>query len=275
VKFVHLLLVVAVTAPAIPACQRDVDGAPCPCAAGAICCPQLRICHPKSECRAPEVSPAWRWLDIESRNCGSLIDDLEDGSGVICQGSGRVGAWYLFNDGLGTQWPRPTPGTPTPPSRNPSDGSLFAMASTFSHDPSARGNPDIIGALVGVDLQFDGTYYGAYDASAYEGITFRARSKGSSSVAVRINTVDTTLEIFGGSCERDPCPPAAETTVAVTDDWKIFNVPFPALPDGACAAWTCDLPTRRITNIQFQFVEGFADHPVEFWVDDLAFTLLP
>src|SRR5688500_8667533 len=37
--------------------------------------------------------------------CLGLIDDLEDGTGRICEGDGRIGVWYAFNDGTGTQWP--------------------------------------------------------------------------------------------------------------------------------------------------------------------------
>src|SRR5262245_52042672 len=36
-----------------------------------------------------------------------LIDDMEDGDGQILQTMGRIGSWFSYNDGTGTQTPLP------------------------------------------------------------------------------------------------------------------------------------------------------------------------
>ena len=46
--------------------------------------------------------------------CGhGVIDTMEDGDDEICPVEGRIGDWYTFNDGTGTQTP-PTSGEVAP-----------------------------------------------------------------------------------------------------------------------------------------------------------------
>jgi len=73
-------------------------------------------------------------------DCGARIDDMEDGSGRICTGSGRVGAWYAFNDHQkdAVQWPAETPpGTPIamsliPGSRGASTRGMHTFGTGFN-----------------------------------------------------------------------------------------------------------------------------------------------
>jgi hypothetical protein len=106
--------------------------------------------------------------------CGLNLDDLESGTGHICEGvEGRLGVWYAFNDGRGVQWPAPTtPGVPIatsaiPGGRGRSARAIHSYGSGFTD----------WGVGVGFDLAFNGSKYGLYDARAYDGVTFWAKAE--------------------------------------------------------------------------------------------------
>jgi Leucine Rich repeats (2 copies) len=198
----------------------------------------------------------------DARPCssGALIDDMEDGSGRLCGGYGRVGAWYAFNDGLGTQSPAPTtPGTPIPTAEIPGGrGSSQRAMHTFG-----SGFRDW-GAGLGIDLNYDGQSYGSYDASAFNGITFWARSDSPTFVlTVRIATSATTRNTYGGTCLEEPCSPGS-ITFRPGADWTQYWIPFAVLTQSLTSPFEPD----KLTNIQFLVLGGAA---FDFWIDDLSF----
>ena len=187
--------------------------------------------------------------------CGGLIDDLESGSGRICTGSGRIGVWYAFNDGLGEQWPAPTlPGVPISTSEIPGGrgGSTRAMH-TYGQGFAGWG----VG--VGLDFAFDGTSYGSYDASAFDGIRFWARSDTVQKLRVRVSTRPTTIVDYGGTCPAKWCGPHSRD-FDVGASWVELSLPFNDLPQA-------DFLRDELTNLQFMpLVE-----PFDFWIDDVRF----
>lgn len=218
---------------------------------------------------------------IPTRECGSLIDDLDDGTGWICHGDGRVGAWYAYNDGFGVQIPAvEPPGTPILPSAGgvtTNGGREGAMYSFHSYPNPADLQSDAWGAGIGLDLNFDGVVRGVYDASGFTGITFWVRSNLSSSVLVRLNTDTTTPAEYGGSCATEFCG-TWSISIGVGAKWEQVTLPFSTF-----LFWPIDVEQpppvppafdlHRLTNIQFLFVEfppDLADRDI--WLDDLAFT---
>jgi len=190
--------------------------------------------------------------------CGPLIDDIEDGTGRICQGpEGRRGVWYAFNDDVGMQWPAPTtPGvaiatSEIPGGRDDSQRAMHTYGMGYSY----------WGAGIGFDLAFDGTTYGLYDASAYSGVTFWARGTPRRGIDLRISTAKTTLPKYGGACPMDNCPPLFKRLL-LGDDWAQYWVPFSALPG---------LETKKMTNMQFLVEPGYALDSFDFWIDDVSF----
>jgi len=210
--------------------------------------------------------------------CGPLIDDMEDGTGRLCAGAGRVGAWYAYNDGLGVQWPPPgEPGTPILPVELDArrGQSTRAMYSFHSYgDVSQVDGTKGWGAGIGLDLWFDGRTYAAYDASAYTGVSFFARSGRSyTEVQLRVNSVDTTLDAYGGTCPKEFCNTYAKPFY-VTDEWVEYRVAFADLhPYLAEPLAPTVLRTDRLTNLQFLFVR-FApgvSTDADVWIDDVRF----
>lgn len=116
-----------------------------------------------------------------------LVDDFEDGDGLVSPIGGRNGAWFVFNDGTGVQ--SPEPGIETLPEPNAEGG--------FSLQTSGDGFV-LFGAGVGASLAFSGTSVLPYDASSYGGVRFRVRS--SFDYRFGIGTLATTPVADGGTC---------------------------------------------------------------------------
>lgn len=212
------------------------------------------------------------------RACGDLIDDMEDGTGRICTGEGRVGVWYAYNDGLGTQWPAPeAPGTPILPLAIPGGrgASSRAMFSRFVYDDldAIGSTDDPWGAGIGLDLDFDGFTYRTYDASRYDGITFYARGgRAFTEFHLRVNTVDSTSTDYGGSCQEEFCDTYAYYYWNLGLEWARFSVLFselyPYLKNRGLPPFRPD----QLTNIQFFFVRFRPPYPdTEIWIDDVSF----
>jgi len=198
-------------------------------------------------------------------DCGVWIDDLEDGSGRICTGAGRVGVWYSFNDGSldGSQWPaETTPGTPIETSLIPGGRG----ASTRAIHTYGRHQSGGWGSGVGFDLNFDGTTYHVYDASRYQGVHFWARGSVAPNTneyfRFRVGTAATTAIKYGGTCgnnAQSECLGPGGVTVELTPEWLAYTVFFKDLG----IAGTRD----RLTNMQFMTRYDF-----DYWVDDVSFV---
>ena len=192
--------------------------------------------------------------------CGARIDDMEDGSGRICTGSGRAGAWYAFLDeqSRSTQWPAAKPAG-TPIETSPIPGCRAASRRGMHTYGSANG----WGAGIGLDLDFDGTAYHLYDASRYRGVHFWARSNSEKGLlAFRIGTAATTAVKYGGTCESGApteCVGPTPVNLQLEPDWLEYTVSFTDLPDVKEA--------RQLTNIQFMAKGEF-----DFWIDDVSFV---
>jgi len=195
-------------------------------------------------------------------DCGPLIDDLESGSGHICTGSGRVGVWYAFNDMTGEQWPAPTtPGVPIPTSVIPG-GRGASTRAIHSYGKGFSG----WGAGVGLDFAFDGVSYGVFDASAFDGIRFWARSDVPQKLQVRIGTRATKLPDYGGTCAREPCSPHARD-FDVAADWVELSLPFNDLTQLGPHSSAADFLRDELTHLQFMP----QTRQFDFWIDDVRF----
>jgi internalin A len=193
------------------------------------------------------------------RACGTLIDDMEDGSGRICTGEGRIGAWYVFNDDQGSQWPEKTaPGVPIetaliPGTRAGSVRAIHTYGAGFTR----------WGSGVGFDLRFDGTRYGLYDATRYTGVRFWARGGPGDLVRFRVSSQATTATLYGGTCDA-MCSGPAGLALRLGPRWVEYTVLFDELD----FATVFKGELARLTNIQFKIEPSRA---FDFWVDDVQF----
>jgi hypothetical protein len=210
-----------------------------------------------------------------ARFCGLKIDDMEDGTGRICNGEGRVGAWYEYNDGFGLQLPPQAPGSPLLPLEIPAGFGRSGRAMYSSHRypvPFQQTNLEAWGAGIGVDLAFDGSTYRSYDARGLTGISFWVRSNLIKYYEVRINTTDVTPIAYGGTCPREYCGKFAQLLM-FHSEWTYEMVPFTQLRGVSDTGEQLEFHRERLTNIQFLFVIYPPDaNDGEIWVDEPWFT---
>jgi hypothetical protein len=206
--------------------------------------------------------------DKPAANTGTedLIDDMEGGTGSILAKSGRVGAWYVYNDGstTGTQ----TPGVPFEPTElKPARGtSVFAARMTGSGFATW-------GAGMGFNFNDPGDGKGgslksAYDASAYQAITFWAKAGAGSAVSVRINVSTKDTDPAGGVCASAKCSDHFGRNLNLTTEWEKYTVRFSDLTQSGWGQAVAKFDASAVYAVQFQVGKGAT---FDIYVDDVAF----
>jgi hypothetical protein len=195
-----------------------------------------------------------------------LIDNLEDGDDAIDETNGRLGGWYTFHDDTpGTQIPPETGFTPT---TGGADGSAFAAGTSgsgFTEWGAGMGfdlnNPEAVGQTGG---------RGAYDASPYRSVAFKA--KGNVPVRIALETLGVTPSDRGGGCtpstvEGMECEDLHGVLINLTGEWKDYEVEFATLRQGG---WGLPVPfaAAEVTAVLFQ---ADKDLMFDFAVDDVRF----
>lgn len=185
----------------------------------------------------------------------ALIDDLEDGDADIEPGDGRVGQWHVYNDETG--------GNQVPD-----------MGETFEPRPGGNGSNYCAGtrgdgftswgAGLAADLN-SASRKGTYDASAYRGISFAARSDLGHAVRVGLTIAAVVPQAEGGTCESD-CYNSHGAYVTLGDEWQKYSIAFDELEQEFGTPSAFDAST--IMTIEFDVAPNLA---FDFCVDDLRF----
>jgi hypothetical protein len=195
-----------------------------------------------------------------------LIDDLDDGDGALPPRGGRKGAWYTYNDmsTAGTQMPPagvaflPTPGGP---------GASVYHASTQGDGFS------VWGAGMGFDLNNPNNPDGkklSYDASAFRGITFKARGTVPIRASVMVAGVLSTE--IGGTCTPsttagEGCDDGHGRSLFLTPEWQTYQLTFDQITQ---AGWGKPVvfDATQIMAVQFNIDKGLA---FDVAIDDIGF----
>lgn len=196
----------------------------------------------------PRSDPCTR--SMRAAGTDPLIDDFEDGDGLISPREGRSGAWALYKDN------EPAGGLPslTPVRRSP------ATARNRKALHATGGELRDWGASVQFDLRPS-----CYDASAYAGIAFSARGPGRVYLAVREMRVVPVA--WGGTC-TEGCYNVHQKKIDLTATWQSFTVPWSELRQRGYE--TAPLDPTHIHDIAFM-VQA-ADTPFDLWIDDVSFV---
>lgn len=226
-------------------CATATDPKPCPisarCNSGADC--ESYVCS-KSKCVAD--------IDVPT---GDVIDSFEDGDFLLSSIGGRVGNWYAYGDGSGTDTEEVVSIQRGPDSKH----GLHTTGKDFSS----------WGSGVGVDFNNAGSGQedkAPYDASAYTGVTFWARAETALMVSVVLPDGDT--DAAGDVCTV--CDHHWFKPIQVTTDWQRFTVDFSSLslePGGDPEPTSFD--ASRVVSLQFRLSSG---QSYEMWLDDVAFV---
>ncbi|HYP74961.1 MAG TPA: hypothetical protein VER12_03360 [Polyangiaceae bacterium] len=210
---------------------------------------------------APASSASARPAELEPctpamRAAGNapLIDDFEDNDSRIAPLEHRAGFWSASNDNSGTQ--RPAPGGPLSMTRIPGGrgASQFALHTSGSKFTKW-------GALLAADF----SPRRCYDASAYAGISFFARGRGSFNVVAKMTQI--APEEFGGSCTHD-CYDSHLAKIALSSRWQEQRVTWAEL---AQKGYGQPVPFDPRSLLSLEFTVSPDQTPFDFWVDDVRF----
>jgi hypothetical protein len=204
-----------------------------------------------------------------------LLDDLEDGDGAIHEVEGRIGAWFVYNDGKSSNQ-TPPPDSDFVATEGGANGSMFAAGTKGSGYVEW-------GAGMGFDINNTGEggpsnagEKKAWDASAYTGVRFMA--KGNVPLRVGILVSGAVAVADGGGCVAPTEPPAEGEdplecgdshgkTISLGSDWKEYKVAFAGLQqDGWGVEAAFDAAT--ITSVMFDIGP---DVEFDIAVDELGF----
>src|SRR6185436_17576330 len=109
-----------------------------------------------------------------SGSCGDLIDDMEAGTGRICQGDGRVGYWYTYIDSSG--FSSITPPVTEVPSRPVGFTPMWNSSTRAMHVSGAFSSYAGIGFLINAPVIY--APWSTFDASGRTGIDFYVKGTG-------------------------------------------------------------------------------------------------
>lgn len=191
------------------------------------------------------------------------IDDLEDGDNVITTAGSRVGYWYTYNDGTATQVPDPKAlFKPTAPG-----STLSAKFAAATSGPAFT----TYGAGMGFDFNNVMMKPCPYDATAYSGITFYAKSNGTAGLAIKamVKTAATTASSSGGTCTA-MCDDHFALKSTLTTAWAKYTITFSAATFAQEGFGTkAAFDKTKVLGMQFQVAK---DLKFDFSIDDITFT---
>lgn len=195
----------------------------------------------------------------------ALIDDLEDGDGLIAEVGGRNGSWWLTTDDSdGTI--EPAPNMQTPPERilGGRCDSSYAIRVTGADYTDW-------GAVLSIGLRFDAAQL-PVDLSDFKGISFWARTGEQHSSSMRIQFQDSTTHPEGGLCSEgsggsDDCWDGWGTEIApLGEDWQLYRIRFSSLAQRNYGLAGEAFDTENVYAIDFNIEPNSV---FDFWVDDL------
>jgi len=206
---------------------------------------------PPSPSGASAFEPCTPLTVAEGKN--PLIDDFEDGDERAPRLEHRTGVWELFNDGTGTQSPKPGMVSPVriPGGRGASHFALHSAGGKFSKWGSS------------LSLEFNPRH--CYDASAYGGIEFWARGRGEVRVVLKMTQV--MAEEFGGSCTHD-CYDGHAKRIKLTRDFQHVVVRWEDLKQQGFGA-PPRFDARSLDAVDFSVLAE--ETPFDYWIDDVSF----
>jgi hypothetical protein len=184
--------------------------------------------------------------------CGNLIDDMENGTGYICQGSGRTGRWFSYRGTASTLSPAGDP-VPTTLLATPRGQSTRGMRMYGT-------NGDYAGFGCWLNLSPM-----RFDASSYTGVRFWAMGS-PATLNVIVQTSATESTTYGGTCTLGTlvCAGNQATVTLSASAWTEHSVSFDSLGGG-----TASFDRSDIWSVEFQSPRGSGAYDV--WIDDLSF----
>jgi hypothetical protein len=182
-----------------------------------------------------------------------LIDDFEDGNEHLLPNDGRVGAWHIGQDGTGTL-EQSEPPLPVAGGANGSNFALHLSGSGFTN----------WGANAYFELRAGSA---PYDASVHRGLRFWARGSGQLRVILTQQNLAPSHTCSTCAPESGECGLFYSTLVPLNADWTEHILDWSTFEPPTVLR--TPLAPDQLMKIEF---EAPAPAPVDFWLDDVAFT---
>jgi hypothetical protein len=201
-----------------------------------------------------------------------LIDDFEDGDGVVIPIHGRNGPWYTFSDATVGGKLSPSPFAVSALGANAHDDSTAGVHLT------ASGFTDW-GAGVGADLVNVAAKKVAYDVSAYKGVHFYAKIGTGASAGLKLLVTTTYSDPSGGICTdampytvpSKRCSDHLYFPKTIKTTWATYDVLFADLIQQGFGLPQAKLDPKSVYSLQFTMPANLA--AVDLWLDDVSFIV--
>jgi hypothetical protein len=236
-----------------------VDGGPSG-KGGAFSTPDAMIDTRRIDSGPPETGGSF---GIDSGTCiglGSneeMIDDLNDANASIASINGRVGNWFVGND-----------------------GSTGASITSFTPNNSGDACRKYTSYLKGYGFSDWGVDFGfglgsPYNASDYTGISFWAKVDNGTNTVLRVAFPDKDTYQIGGVCESNVTGPTAcykhfGARITLTTEWKKYTVTFTQISQEGWSVPGTNFDPASLYEVLFQIP---VNATFGIWIDDVAFTL--
>lgn len=202
-----------------------------------------------------------------------LIDDMEDNNPNIIMANQRNGRWNTYNDGTGIQ-------SPTADFLTMFDVSADAphASSHFAAHTSGSGFTGY-GAVLNVTMKSWPIYEETppYDASAYSGLSFFAKTYGAASNTVTLRLVSTDTDPRGGICKEtgtvaERCFDHFTVQLTLSEEWERYEVSFDDFGQTGAGMQFPSPNLKSLYAIEFVAPGG---SPFDVSIDDLSFVVAP
>jgi hypothetical protein len=183
------------------------------------------------------------------------LEDAEDNDTQVTKVGGRDGYWFTSADPNGSTI------LPTP-FKMSDDG-----AGGSKHAVHISGQTSSVNGAWGVLIGANMVGVGAYDASPYVGVAFKAKVGARATKKVRFKVGDVNTHPDGGVCKT--CWNHFGKDLDLTSEWQEYQIPFAEMTQEA--GWGDKVPAitpSKIISINWSIGPGQA---YDLWLDDIVF----
>jgi hypothetical protein len=201
-----------------------------------------------------------------------LMDDFEDGDGILLPNDGRFSSWFLANNGMCTLTPAQGPVLP----EAPVPGSAVNNTSKYAMHVTATHCSGFNGPSLQTPFNLLGIAGCAYDVTQYDGMYFWATGN-VAQLTVSIGLTTTIPAMYGGTgtCAQDSmnkgCWDAFNTYVRLTPDWKEYTFKWSDLHQagfGTKTPWDTKLAASIYFSVSGNQATGTT---ADFSIDNVGF----
>jgi len=254
-----VLAVAAFSWVGLAACVKSapLEGRPCPCEDGYLCCVPTGVCVAAASCTPGDLNACAHADEPNASN--AMIANFESGSSDVT-GGGVKGSWFVYSDndaGVGEVSRAPEP-LPTPVCG--SSLALHVRASGFSR----------WGSGVGFALRSTNDKNAPFDARDHAGIRFWLKSARSPLVSdetqrLHLDFYDEHNADAVTDCARsDTCMNYFTLDTPAENAWTEYAVRFSELTDAST------LGLDQLYTVQWTMPSTDASASYDYWLDDVA-----